>query len=86
MDVTTELRQRVLTSVLDRARGVSGTEQAADADPIRAGFDSIASLRLAAALEDELGVDCSLEDVFDAQSFGALADVLVQRIDAASNQ
>lgn len=82
MDATVELRERVLASVLDTARSVFGRELAADADPIGAGFDSIASLQLAAILEEQLGVDCTLEDVFDATSFAALADVLAQRIDA----
>lgn len=85
MDVTVELKERVLTSVLDAAGTVFGQELTADADPIAAGFDSIAALQLAAALEEELGVPCSLEDVFDAPSFAALADVLAQRIDAASD-
>lgn len=82
MDVTV-LRESVLTSVLNTARNVSGQELAADADPIGAGFDSIASLQLAAELEEELSVDCTLEDVFDAPSFADLADVLAQRIDVS---
>lgn len=83
MDMTVELRERVLTSVLDTARSIFGQELTADADPIGAGFDSITSLQLAATLEEELGVDCTLEDVFDASSFAALADLLTQRIDAS---
>jgi acyl carrier protein len=83
MDAMVELRERILTSILDTARSVSGQELVADADPVAAGFDSIESLQLAAVLEEELGVDCTLEDVFDAPSFAALADVLVQRIDSA---
>lgn len=86
MDVTVQLKERVLTSVLDAARGVSGQELAANADPIAAGFDSIAALQLAAGLEEELGVDCTLEDVFDAPTFGALADVLTQRIDTTTDR
>lgn len=85
MDVTVELKERVLTSVLATARSVFGRELAADVDPIAAGFDSIAALQLAAVLEEELGVDCTLEDVFDASSFAALAGVLAQRIDTASD-
>ncbi|GIM88041.1 acyl carrier protein [Salinispora arenicola] len=84
MDVTVELREHVLTSVLDTAHSVFGQELAAEIDPITAGFDSIASLQLASVLEEELGVDCTLEDVFDASSFAGLADTLAERIDAAS--
>jgi acyl carrier protein len=84
MDVTVKLKERVLASVLAKARSVIGRDLAADADPIAAGFDSIASLQLAAGLEEELGVGCTLEDVFDALSFSALADVLTRRIDAAT--
>jgi acyl carrier protein len=83
MDAVVELRERILASILDTARSVSGQELAADTDPVAAGFDSIESLQLAAVLEEKLGVDCTLEDVFDALSFAALADVLVQRIDSA---
>jgi acyl carrier protein len=86
MDVTVELKERVLTSVLDAARTVFGQELTADADPIAAGFDSIAARQLAADLEEELAVDCTLEDVFDALSFAGLADVLVQRITSARDR
>ncbi|MBR7834252.1 acyl carrier protein [Actinospica durhamensis] len=86
MDVTASLKERVLAEVLVTARGVIGQELAADADPIASGFDSIASLQLAAALEEGLGLVCTLEDVFDALSFSALADVLAQRIDTARDQ
>lgn len=86
MDVTSEFKQHVLTSVLASARSVFGRELGADVDPIAAGFDSIAALQLAAALEEGLGVSCSLEDVFDAPSFAALADLLVQRIETASGR
>lgn len=86
MDVTVQLKDRVLAEVLVKARGVIGQELVADADPIASGFDSIASLQLAAGLEEELGVVCTLEDVFDALSFSALADLLTQRIDTASDR
>jgi acyl carrier protein len=86
MDVTVELKERVLGAVLDTASGVVGRELVADADPIAAGFDSIASLQLAAVLEEELGVECTLEDVLDAPSFTALADVLAQRVDTAQER
>lgn len=81
MDVTINLKERVLSSVLEAAHTVFGQELAADWDPIALGFDSIAALQLAAVLEEELGVDCTLEDVFDAASFTALADVLTERIE-----
>lgn len=82
MDVTINLKERVLGSVLDAAHSVFGQELAADWDPIAVGFDSIAALQLAAVLEEELGVDCTLEDVFDASTFATLADVLTERIES----
>ncbi|WP_284747929.1 acyl carrier protein [Amycolatopsis sp. RTGN1] len=76
-----ELKERVSTAVLVKARAVIGQDVTVDADPMTVGFDSIASLQLAAALEEDLGIECTSEDVFDAPSFGALADVLVQRLE-----
>jgi acyl carrier protein len=80
---TPDLKVRVLTAVLTAARQAFRQDVDADLDPIAAGFDSISAMELAAVLDQELGVDCTLEDVFDAPSLGALADVLVQRIEAA---
>lgn len=82
MDTTVELKERVLTTVLEAARSVFRQDLAADLDPIAAGFDSVSCIELAGRLEEELVVDCTLDDIFDAVSFAALADVLVQRIDA----
>lgn len=86
MDATVELKERVLASVLDAARNVFGQELTADADPIAAGFDSIAALQLSGDLEEELAVDCTLDDVLDALSFAGLADVLVQRISSSEDR
>lgn len=86
MDVTVKLKEQVLASILAKARGLIGRESAADTDPIAVGLDSIASLQLAAGLEEELGVECTLEDIFDALSFSGLAEVLTRRIDAASGR
>jgi acyl carrier protein len=80
---TPDLKVRVLAAVLAAAGQAFQQDVAADLDPIAAGFDSISAMELAAVLDQELGVDCTLEDVFDAPSLGALADVLVQRIDAS---
>jgi acyl carrier protein len=83
---TDELRVHVLTEVLDA--GERAFHQAVDQtlDPIAAGFDSISAMELAALLEEKLGVDCTLEDVFDASSLGALADLLVSRIEAGGGR
>ena len=37
-------------------------------------------------LEDELGVDCTLEDVFDTTSLSELAALLARRADAAADR
>jgi acyl carrier protein len=79
---TVDLKARVLTAVLDAGRQAFRQEVDQSLDPIAAGFDSISAMELASVLEEKLGVDCTLEDVFDATSLGALADVLYRRIDA----
>jgi acyl carrier protein len=52
-------------------------------DPVAAGFDSVAIMELAARLEDELDVDCTLEDVFESASLAALAGLLARRLASA---
>lgn len=83
---TDELRPRVLTEVLDAGEQVSHRAVDQTLDPIAAGFDSISAMELAALLEEKLGVDCTLEDVFDATSLGTLADLLVDRIEAGGGR
>jgi hypothetical protein len=41
---------------------------------------------MANVLEEELHVECTIVDVFDTTSLGELAELLVQRIDAASGR
>ena len=79
---TVDLKARVLEAVLDAGRQAFRQDVDETLDPIAAGFDSISAMELASVLEERLGVDCTLEDVFDATSLAVLADVLVQRIDA----
>lgn len=83
---TVDLKVRVLAAVLDAARQAFRQEVDETLDPIAAGFDSISAMELASVLEERLGVDCTLEDVFDATSLGVLADVLVRRIDAGGGR
>lgn len=54
-----------------------------DLDLLSAGMDSIGAMELAARLEEELGVLCSLTDIFDADSLADLARSLTGRIDVA---
>lgn len=77
-----DLRNQVLEAVLDAGRQAFRQDVTEDLDPIAAGIDSISAMELAGMLEEKLGVDCTLEDIFDATSLGALADLLVRRIDA----
>ncbi len=73
----------ILTTVLALAGEVSRTAVAPHQDPISAGFDSIAIIELASRLEETLGVVCTVVDVFDTPSFGALAAELTGRVDRA---
>jgi acyl carrier protein len=88
MDTTTsgELAQRVLASVLATARDAHGKDVDETLDPIAAGFDSISAIKMASELEEELGVDCTLEDIFDTTSLGELATLLAKRVEAASDR
>jgi acyl carrier protein len=71
----------VLAAVLAAAGQVAALPEVDETlDPVAAGFDSVAIMELAARLEDELGVDCTLEDVFDSASLAALADLLTRRL------
>ncbi|MEO6701178.1 MAG: acyl carrier protein [Jatrophihabitantaceae bacterium] len=83
---TVDLKVRVLAAVLAAGRQAFRQEVDETLDPIAAGFDSISAMELAAVLEEKLGVDCTLEDVFDATSLAALADVLVRRIDVGGGR
>ena len=84
--MTADLSERTRDAVLGIARQISQEPVGEDQDPITAGFDSIATMELAARLEEELGVDCSFEDVLDASSFGDLARTLIRRLDAAGSR
>ncbi|MFL6138294.1 MAG: acyl carrier protein [Frankiaceae bacterium] len=83
---TIDLAEQTLGTVLDIARQVAQGQVDEGMDPITAGFDSIATMELAMRLEEELGVDCTLEDVLDSPSFGELARTLVRRLDAAGSR
>ncbi|MEC3993096.1 acyl carrier protein [Actinacidiphila sp. DG2A-62] len=88
MDTATSsnFSRQVLAAVLDAARQAHGGDVDADLDPISAGFDSIAAVEMAGILEEAFDVECTMVDVFDVTSLGELADLLVQRIDAASGR
>ncbi|MEE4541308.1 acyl carrier protein [Streptomyces sp. V4-01] len=88
MDTATSsnLSGRVLAAVLAAARQAHGEEVDASVDPIAAGFDSISAVQMATVLEEEFDVECTIVDIFDTTSLGELADLLVQRIDAASGR
>lgn len=83
---TVDLKARVLATVLDAGRQAFRQDVDETLDPIAAGVDSISAMELASVLEERLGVDCTLEDVFDATSLAVLADVLVRRVDAGGGR
>jgi acyl carrier protein len=71
----------VLRAVLAAAGEVAGLAEVDETlDPVAAGFDSVSIMELAARLEDELGVDCTLEDVFESASLAELAGLLTRRL------
>jgi acyl carrier protein len=78
-----ELNERTKRTVLDVTRAVTNEEVAEEFDPIGAGFDSIWMLELASRLEELLGVDCSIEDIFSVNSLRELSEILAQRVEAA---
>jgi acyl carrier protein len=78
-----ELTDRTRDTVLALAREITQEEMTEDVDPLSAGLDSIATMELAARIEEELGIPCTIEDVFDTPSFAALAQSLAQRIEEA---
>ena len=84
--MSTDVAERTRGLVLGLAREVSQEQVSEDMDPVAAGFDSIAAMELAMRLEEELGVDCTLEDVFDAASFAELTATLVRRIDEVGHR
>jgi acyl carrier protein len=83
---TVDLRVRVLAVVLDASRQAFRQDVDETLDPIAAGIDSISAMELSSVVEERLGVDCTLEDVFDAPSLAALTDVLVRRLDAGGGR
>jgi acyl carrier protein len=83
---SSNLSRQVLAAVLAAARQAHGEDVDEHVDPIAAGFDSISAVQMANVLEEELHVECTIVDVFDTTSLGELAELLVQRIDAASGR
>jgi acyl carrier protein len=81
--MTDDVTERTKDTVLALAREITQEDMTEDFDPVSAGLDSIATMELAARLEEELGVPCTIEDVFDTPSLAALARSLAQRIDEA---
>ncbi len=84
MTTNHHLADRTRDVVLSVAREISSHEVNEDLDLISAGFDSIATMELASRLEDELGVPCTIEDVFETRSLAELAQTLAHRVDEAS--
>ncbi len=84
--MTNDVAERTKETVLDVAREISREDVSEDLDPITAGFDSISTMELATRLEEELGVDCTIEDVFETGSLAELAQTLAERIDRASGR
>lgn len=81
-----DFAQRVRDEVLDAARQVFAGEVDDTLDPVAAGFDSLAATEMAVALEERLGVECTLADVFDMPSLGELAGLLAERVDRAGGR
>ncbi|WP_405392035.1 acyl carrier protein [Streptomyces sp. NBC_01102] len=73
--------ERTVDTVVSVASGICDAELAVDTDLIAFGFDSIEMIQLAGRLSEELGVTCSIEDVFETTSLGELARILEQRIE-----
>nr|WP_202533263.1 acyl carrier protein [Streptomyces sp. SID4923] len=88
VDATTanDLSSKVLATVITAVQRVYSGEVDENLDLIAAGFDSLSSMELTTILEQELGVDCTLADIFDTTSLVELADLLVQRINEAGNR
>jgi acyl carrier protein len=57
---------------------------AADDDFFAAGGDSLAAIEAAAAIEEELGFELSIEDVFTASGVAELSDLVWQGLRAGS--
>jgi acyl carrier protein len=81
--MTEDVAERTKHTVLALASEITREEMTEDLDPVTAGFDSIATMELAARIEEELGIPCTIEDVFDSTSLAELARSLALRIDAA---
>jgi acyl carrier protein len=78
-----DVTERTRDTVMALAREITQEEMTEDLDPVSAGLDSIGTMELAARIEEELGVPCSIEEVFDTPSLAELARSLAQRIEEA---
>ena len=78
-----DVLERTKTKVVALAREIAEKDLDENLDPLSAGLDSIATMELAVRIEEELGVPCSIEDVFDTPSLATLARSLAERIEQA---
>jgi acyl carrier protein len=78
--------EHTMTTLLALAGEITRETITEDLDLLAAGLDSIGAMELAARLEEELGVLCTIEDVFDAPSLVDLARALTERIDVAGGR
>jgi acyl carrier protein len=81
--MTDDITTRMTSAVLNIARTITQQEVDENLDPLSAGLDSIATMELAARIEEELGVPCSIEEVFETPSLAALGRPLADRADQA---
>jgi acyl carrier protein len=81
--MTDDVAERTKDTVLAIAREITQEEMDEEFDPVSAGLDSIATMELAARIEEELGVPCTIEDVFETPSLAELARSLAERIEEA---
>jgi acyl carrier protein len=81
--MTDDITTRMTSAVLNIARAITQQEVDENLDPLSAGLDSIATMELAARIEEELGVPCSIEEVFETPSLAALGRTLADRADQA---
>lgn len=69
----------VLESLISIARQIVPGDVTAESDLMAMGLDSLGSLELSVSAQDDLGLDCSMDDVFSARSLGELAELLRTR-------
>jgi len=69
----------VLADLLPIVREIVAGDVSGDSDLMAMGLDSLGSLELSVRAEDELGLTCSMDDVFDAHSVDDLAHLLYAR-------